>query len=273
MSVDFYWGNEANAGYLSCAKSCICTNPAYCSLTTFKDQCIVMCQSWAQINTAPSFPNYLLVSNPASCHHSTLMPLSLVWIIMHPVACSNINHLPNERHPKNAKFILWYGPFEIIKTIPLDPKYNKPRFYSLSVTAKISTLWPKVSTKLKKQIINKHLTFLSFISDSERENDALPPLMPATLPTIDGHFIFIRCSDAKEWSYFTAIIIKQLPEPYDGAIAIVDNPYAELLCWHYQLNHLSFRVLKTLATSGFLTRRLVSAKEQKHAACIFGAMH
>ena len=50
----------------------------------------------------PMLPQYHLASNPALCHHSTLMPLSLIWIIMHPVACLNINHLPNVQWPKNV---------------------------------------------------------------------------------------------------------------------------------------------------------------------------
>ena len=65
----------------------------------------------------------------------------------------------------------------------------------------------------------------------------------------------------------------QLPEPNDEDIAIIDNPQVELLHWHYWLNHFSFRVLKTLAISGLLSRRLVSAKEPKCTACIFGAMY
>ena len=37
-------------------------------------------------------------------------------------------------------------------------------------------------------------------------------------------------------------------------------------------NHLSFRALKTLATNGFLPRRLVSAREPKCAACFLRAL-
>ena len=72
-------------------------------LHAIKCLCIVMCPSFVDTNAAPSFviitcslrhenkcvalhPQCCLALNPASCHHLILMPLSFVWIIMHPAA-------------------------------------------------------------------------------------------------------------------------------------------------------------------------------------------
>ena len=82
------------------------------------------------------------------------------------------------------------------------------------------------------------------------------------LPFIHGH-------DVKQCGETMANIVEQLPDPDIEAIGYVDNPQAELLHWHYHLNHLTFRVLKSIATNGILQRRLVSAREPKCAVCIF----
>jgi hypothetical protein len=49
------------------------------------------------------------------------------------------------------------------------------------------------------------------------------------------------------------------------------NPQAELLRWHYRLEHTSFTKLKIMSALGILPRRLSSVHPPKYAGCIFGA--
>ena len=78
---------------------------------------------------------------------------------------------------------------------------------------------------------------------------------------------------AKGKSTIAHVIPQDLPEPDHKAIAHVDNLQAELLRWHYRLNHVSFGVLHTFVKLGLLPRRLTQAKVPKCSACMFGAMH
>ena len=49
--------------------------------------------------------------------------------------------------------------------------------------------------------------------------------------------------------------VESLPESDDEGLAMVQDPQAELLHWHQQLNHLAVRVLQTLAKLGLLSKR------------------
>ena len=106
--------------------------------------------------------------------------------------------------------------------------------------------------------------------DSEGEEDDSHDDEVLLLPLlVEGRM----AKDAKGKSTNAHVIPQELPEPDDLAIAHVDNPQAELLRWHYRLNHLSFRVLQTFAKMSLLPRRLTEASVPKCSACIFGGMH
>jgi hypothetical protein len=51
------------------------------------------------------------------------------------------------------------------------------------------------------------------------------------------------------------------------------NPQAELLRWHYRLEHTSFTKLKLMTALGILPRKPSKVHPPKCAGCIFGAMN
>ena len=165
---------------------------------------------------------------------------------------------------------LYWGQKKFVKTIPLDPKYNTPRFYSASGSAKFRLFNNTFETKFQDQVAGEHLTFANIISDSEGEEDDSHDDEASLIPLLSEGS---TANVAKGKSTIAHVIPQELPEHDDIAIAHVDNPQAELLRWHYRLNHLSFGVLQTFAKMGLLPRRLTQAKVPKCSACIFGAMH
>ena len=59
------------------------------------------------------------------------------------------------------------------------------------------------------------------------------------------------------------------PHADDAKQLTVEKPQAELLRWHYRLVHLSFKMIKTMATVGLLTKRITTAPIPKCAGCMF----
>ena len=68
-------------------------------------------------------------------------------------------------------------------------------------------------------------------------------MLHLTLPLINKQFLF----PSGNYGGFMAKVMKKLPDPDDKAITYNDNEQVELFLWNYQLNHLSFRVIKALA--------------------------
>ena len=142
---------------------------------------------------------------------------------------------------------LYWGQKNFIKTIPLNPIYNTPRFYLACGSAKFCLL----QKKFYNQLTEEHLTFATVILDSEREDN-------------DSHDDD-DCSCLYQWtkawqkvSQQMPIIPQELPEPNDIAIAHVNNPLAELLRWQYRLNHIS-----TFVKMGLLPTTLTKARVPK----------
>ena len=63
---------------------------------------------------------------------------------------------------------------------------------------------------------------------------------------------------------------ESLPELDEKGLVIIKDPQVELLCWHYQLHHVWFRVLQTLANLGVLPKKKFALMPPKCAAwCIY----
>jgi hypothetical protein len=60
-------------------------------------------------------------------------------------------------------------------------------------------------------------------------------------------------------------------EGEDILLTASDNQ-AELMCWHYQLDHLSFPKLKQLALNGKNPKKLAKVLLPKCTGCLFGVM-
>jgi hypothetical protein len=62
-----------------------------------------------------------------------------------------------------------------------------------------------------------------------------------------------------------------LEEAKEYSIEAPDNQ-AELMRWHYRLEHLAFKNLQQLAHHGEIPKRLVNVRAPRCAGCLFGAM-
>ena len=111
---------------------------------------------------------------------------------------------------------------------------------------------------------NKILTFVNVISDlgEEHNNDSQQSAPVASFDNNALPFTPIpwegKCFESMPQSTTANVIqdMESLSEPDDKGLAIVKDPRVELLCWHYQLKHLGFRVLQTLAKLRVLPKRL-----------------
>ena len=65
---------------------------------------------------------------------------------------------------------------------------------------------------------------------------------------------------------------KSHPHADDAQRLTVENPQASLLRWHYRLGHLSFKMIKTMASVGLLPKRITTAPIHKCAGCMFSSM-
>jgi len=61
-----------------------------------------------------------------------------------------------------------------------------------------------------------------------------------------------------------------VPDGDDNLYAQSDQ--AELLRWHYRLNHISFKKLKLMAVLGIVPKKLAKIKSPKCASCMLGAL-
>ena len=87
-------------------------------------------------------------------------------------------------------------------------------------------------------------------------------------------------SDAKELLPIVAkdpdmkeAISDDLPLLSDDDNIAAESPTADLLRWHYRLNHILFKVLRSLAKLKVLLRRLADVKSPVCVACLFGTLH
>ena len=62
------------------------------------------------------------------------------------------------------------------------------------------------------------------------------------------------------------------PHADDAHRLIVENPQADLLRWHYRLGHLSFKMIKTMATVCLFPKRIATAPITKCDGCMFAEM-
>ena len=58
----------------------------------------------------------------------------------------------------------------------------------------------------------------------------------------------------------------------DNVILQAETDQAELLRWHYRLNHISFKKLKSMALLGFIPKKLAKVRAPKCASCMFGGL-
>jgi hypothetical protein len=52
----------------------------------------------------------------------------------------------------------------------------------------------------------------------------------------------------------------------------IKDPQAELLCWHYQLGHASFKLILLLTALEVLPHHLAEAQVPRCAGCMYGTM-
>ena len=126
---------------------------------------------------------------------------------------------------------------EICQKNPLDPKYNTPCFVCHQAWQNFDSEW----SVIEHLILAKHHIRLR-----------------------GGEQWFTSVFDAMFAYYWWATLVhcgngakqcsEQVPKPENKTIAYMEKLQTALLHWHYQMNHLSFRVLKTLATNGNLSR-------------------
>ena len=217
-----------------------------------------MILSWFQTSLVPCSHHSIGVSKQMIISHCLMAP-SLSNILM------------------NASLLGYF----FVKTVTLDPKYNLPCFYSAFSWAKFRLFHKWFEKKYDHWFTREHLIFANIVVDSEGEEDdshddnSTLSVFPDVNSNNDTLFLPapVDGSISKGKSNTAHMISQELPEPDDLTIAHVDNQQAELLRWHYRLNHLTFGVLQILAKMGMLPRRLTQARVPKCSAWIFGAKH
>lgn len=114
--------------------------------------------------------------------------------------------------------------------------------------------------------------------DDNSDEDSLDnePIMTSAHPDLPAETFGKRVAseatteDRMEFS-LEGVTLNRIPE--DPQVQY-DTPQAELLAWHYQLGHLPFAWIKSMAERGYLPARLGKCKAPRCAACMFGkAMH
>ena len=168
------------------------------------------------------------------------------------------------------------------KTIPLKPCINTPSFRSASGTLRYQAFAGTINhfddTSL---LLSEHIVTEDESTDSEggSSNEYDNEELPMSAQEQEGETSSKSSNqqarhDAHpgDGSVETIEHAKSHPHADDAQRLTVENPQASLLRWHYHLGHLSFKMIKTMASVGLVPKRIATEPIQKCAGCMFSSM-
>ena len=160
-------------------------------------------------------------------------------------------------------------------TVRNDRRSNIPIFFSAPLTKDYQAYQAKINTKID----SSYLTCCPahYISDNESESEATTNSDNNVMIRLEPRNELQHMDQPQEQMTYMMMHLEprtfQVVEEEDEQVVTSTSSKAELMHWHYQLGHLSFKKLRTSAEKNISPKKLAEERSPKYAGCIYGKIH